>query len=170
MVSFTFPGIKIFLVVGIAEIVVGALIIAGILRSKSGMIARVLGGIVLIAFGIFFITMRSFGAIAFEEGAMHLKVPFQRDRVIRSSDIEEVWAVNITIDTEYRPERKISGGNVGDIRTGWYRLANGEKAFLTLNGVRALYIKTSLGFPALVGTEDFEAFEEAFRDHVYRDQ
>jgi hypothetical protein len=153
---------------GIAEIVLGLLLIVGVLRSKKGMVARIIGGTVLIAFGVLFAGMRNTGEIFLEEGRMHLKVPFQKNKVIETADIRVVTAVNTYTTAGMKPVRKISGGNIGDVRTGWFRLQSGEKAFLTLEGPRALYIETTLGFNALVGCDDFESFEEAFAELVFR--
>lgn len=170
MESFAFSGMKLFLVVGIIEIVIGVLLLAGLLKSRSGALARIVGGAVLIAFGILFVNLRSFGEIRFTEGAMHLEVPFQRDKVIAAADIVNAREINIALDGELRPARKLAGGKVGDIRTGWFKLADGTKAFLALEGVRALYIETTLGFPVMAGVEDFEAFEESFRMYVWGDR
>ena len=164
--SFTFPVMKAITIMGIAEIVLGLLLLLGLLRSKGRLVARIIGGIVLIAFGILFVGMRNTGEIRLEEGRIDLLVPFQKDRSIESADIRSVKAVDTHESTGMKPVRKLSGGNIGDVRTGWYRLESGEKAFLTLEGPRALYIETRLGFNALVGCSDFEAFEEAFRELV----
>ena len=98
------------------------------------------------------------------------RVPFQKDKVIETADIRRVTAVNTFTTEGMKPTRKISGGNIGDVRTGWFRLESGEKAFLTLEGPRALYIETTLGFNALVGCDEFEEFEEAFAGLVFRQQ
>jgi len=166
--SFTFPAMKAITIMGIAEIVLGILLVLGVLRSRKSMIARIVGGAVLIAFGIFFAGMRNTGEIRLDEGSMRLSAPFQRDKIIGTADIRTVTAVDIDKAPGMRPVRKISGGNIGDIRTGWFRLESGEKAFLTLEGRRALYIETTLGFNALVGCREFESFEEAFSELVYR--
>ena len=168
--SFTFPAVKALTIMGIAEIVLGVLLIVGVLRSKKGMVARITGGIVLIAFGVVFAGIRNTGEIHLEEGRMHLRVPFQKDKVIGTADIRRVTAVNTFTTEGMKPTRKISGGNIGDVRTGWFRLESGEKAFLTLEGPRALYIETTLGFNALVGCDEFEEFEEAFAGLVFRQQ
>jgi hypothetical protein len=156
------------MILGIAEIVLGVLLLMGLLRgSRSGTIGRTIGGIALIAFGIFFLTIRDMGEIRMEEGVMHLKVPFQRDRIVTTADIVGVREIDFSGGSEFRPVKKISGGNAGDVRTGWYKLANGEKAFLTVKGKRALYMETSLGFPVLAGAPDFEAFSAAFTRYVH---
>ena len=170
MERYAFSGIKLFLVAGIIGVVIGVLLLAGLLKSRSGALARIIGGAVLIAFGILFINLRSFGEVRFTEGAMRLKVPFQRDKVIAAEEIVSAREINITLDGDLRPARKLTGGKVGDIRTGWFRLANGTKAFLALEGVRALYIETTLGFPVIAGVEDFEAFEESFGMYVWGDR
>jgi hypothetical protein len=157
--SFTFPAMKALTIMGIAEIVLGALLVLGVLRSRKSRVARIVGGAVLIAFGIFFAGMRNTGEIRLDEGSMRLSAPFQRDKIIGTADIRTVTAVDIV---------ESPGGNIGDIRTGWFRLESGEKAFLTLEGRRALYVETTLGFNALVGCREFESFEEAFSELVYR--
>jgi hypothetical protein len=169
MTSFVFPQFKWFVVMGIAEIVLGVLLALGILKGRgtSSAFGRFFGGGVLIVMGILFVQIRNTGEIVIDRGSIHLKVPFQRDKLVSTEDILSVLAVNFTVDQAYRPTRKISGGNIGDVRTGWFRLANGTKAFLCINGVEGLYIETSLGYPLLVGTPEFEAFEEAFAEYVY---
>jgi hypothetical protein len=168
MVSFVFPTFKALTIIGAAEIAIGVLLLLGVLRSRKGFVARIIGGIFLIAFGVFFVMIRSTGEIVVWQGGMHLKVPFQRDKVIHAADIRAVTEIDIHVSPGMRPVRKIAGGNIGDVRTGWYRLSSGEKAFLTLQGTRALYVETSRGFNVIVGAQDFEAFEAAFADQVYR--
>ena len=165
--SFVFPGINAFMIMGIVYIVAGALILLGLLRTNKGFVARLLGGITLIVFGIFFVTMRSIGGIHIDEGRMHLEAPMMKDKVITSGDIRSVQEIDIFETQGMRPVRKISGGNVGDVRTGWFKLSSGQKAYFMLEGRRALYIETGLGFVAIVGADDFDAFEAAFRGHVY---
>lgn len=167
MASFAFPVFKAFVIMGIAEIAIGIFLIAGILRSRSGTVGRILGGVFLIVFGTFFLSMQNTGEIRIDEGRMELRIPFGRDKVIATEDIISVREINIFQDKECRPVRKVSGGKIGDVRTGWFRLSNGEKAFLTLEGPRALYIETVLGFNVLVGANEFEAFEASFIQHVY---
>ena len=165
--DFVFPGIRAFMIMGIVEIVAGALILLGLLRTNKGYLARLLGGIVLIAFGIFFVTMRSVGAIHIEEGRMHLEAPMMKDKVITSGDITAITEIDIGTTPGMKPVRKISGGNVGDIRTGWFELSSGRKAYFMLQGQRALYVETTLGFEAIVGAHDFEALEAAVKAHLY---
>jgi hypothetical protein len=158
---------KAITIMGIAEIVLGVMLLVGLLRSRSGMVARVAGGIVLIAFGLFFAGMRNTGEIRLGEGRMHLKVPFQKDVIVGTADIRSVMPVDIDDTSDMKPVRKISGGNIGDVRTGWFRLQSGEKAFLALEGRRALYIETTLGYNLLVGCSEFDSFERAFGELIY---
>ncbi len=168
--SFTFPTMKAITIMGIAEIVIGVMLLVGLLRSRSGLVARVTGGIVLIAFGLFFVSMRNTGEISLEVGRMHLEVPFQKDLTVLSADIKKVTPVDIDETPGMKPVRKISGGDIGEVRTGWFRLQSGEKAFLTLEGRRALYVETTLGFNLLVGCSEFDSFEKAFGELIYTDR
>ncbi len=165
--NYTFPTMKAITIMGIAEIVLGVMLLVGLLRSRSGTVARVTGGIVLIAFGLFFVGMRNTGEIRLDEGRMHLKVPFQKDVIVGTADIRNVTQVDIDESSGMKPVRKISGGDIGEVRTGWFRLRSGEKAFLALEGRRALYIETTLGYNLLVGCSEFESFEDAFGELVF---
>lgn len=166
--TFSFPAMKAIMIMGIAEIVIGALLILGLLRTRKGMVARIIGGIVLIGFGILFAGMRNTGEIRLDEGRMYLRVPFQKDMAVEAVDIRAVTAVNTHTTSGMKPVRKLSGGDIGDVRTGWFRLESGEKAFLALEGPRALYVETTLGFNMLVGCSEFESFERAFSELVFR--
>ncbi len=169
MISFVFPQYKAILIMGIAEVVLGVLIGFGILRGRgtSSVFGRLFGGGMLVLMGILFLQVRNTGEIVIDRGSMHLKVPFQRDKLITGEDITSVIDIDYTVDTSYRPTRKVSGGNFKDVRTGWYKLASGTKAFLCLRGTRGLYVETTLGFAALVGAAEFEEFEAAFIEYVY---
>lgn len=169
MISFVFPQYRAIMIMGIAEVVLGILLGFGILRGRgtSSAFGRLFGGGLLVVMGLLFLQVRNTGEIVIDEGSIYLKIPFLRDKVIRSEDIASVIEVDFAADRSYRPTRKVSGGNFKDVRTGWFKLANGTKAFLCIRGTRGLYIETSLGFPALVGTPDFEAFEAAFAEYVH---
>jgi hypothetical protein len=172
MISFVFPQYKAIMIMGIAEVVLGVLLGLGILRGRgtSSAFGRLFGGGLLVVMGILFLQVRNTGEIVIDRGSMHLKVPFQRDKLIRSEDIISVVDIDFTVDRPYRPTRKVSGGNYKDVRTGWYKLASGTKAFLCLRGTRGLYIETRLGFSAFVGAAEFEEFEAAFVEYVYAPQ
>jgi hypothetical protein len=107
------------------------------------------------------------GEIVVERGSVSFRIPFGHDKLIRSGEIVSVTEVDYRTDRDYRPVRKISGGNYKDVKTGWYRLANGRKAFLCMEGTRGLYMETKLGFPVLAGAREFEALEAAIAEHVY---
>ncbi len=63
------------MIMGIVEIVAGALILLGLLRTNRGFVARLLGGITLVAFGIFFVTMRSVGGYISMRGVCTSRLP-----------------------------------------------------------------------------------------------
>lgn len=105
--SFIFPGIKAFMIMGIVEIVAGALMLLGLLRTNRGFLARLLGGIALIAFGIFFVTMRSVGGIHIDEGRMHLEAPLMKDKVITSRRLSD--STRSSAHTTSKPSRRRSG-------------------------------------------------------------
>ena len=66
--------------------------------------------------------------------------------------ITEVRLVDPRIDTEYRVTRKVNGTAISDYRVGWFRLSNGEKAFVSLDSrSQALYVPTNSGFSLLIG-------------------
>jgi hypothetical protein len=71
-------------------------------------------------------------------------------------------------DTEWRPISRSSGTSLGNLRTGWFRLQNGRKAFLVLQGERALFIEADKGRVYLIGVEDFEPFIKKIKSQSSR--
>jgi hypothetical protein len=64
----------------------------------------------------------------------------------------------------YRPKRKTSGSALPGYYTGWFKLANGEKALLYLSDRRrAVYIPTTEGYSLLLSPQNPDAFLAALR-------
>lgn len=57
-------------------------------------------------------------------------------------------------DGELQPVRRTNGLALGGVRSGWFRLRNGDKALLAVtNPRRVVYVPTTLGYALLVSPE-----------------
>lgn len=151
------PTIKLMTYIGIGLVAIGILAIRGIFRSNQSKFNYIVGSLICFALGIFFLTMKSSGSIKVTEDSLTLKAILSKTQVIETDKIQRAWVENLQ-DTEWRPISRSSGTSLGNLRTGWFRLQNGRKAFLLLQGERALFIGADKGRWFLIGVEDFDPF------------
>jgi len=151
------PAIKLMTYIGIGLVAIGILAIRGIFRSNQSKFNYIVGSLICFALGIFFLTMKSSGSIKVTEDSLTLKAILSKTQVIETDKIQRAWVENLQ-DTEWRPISRSSGTSLGNLRTGWFRLQNGRKAFLLLQGERALFIGADKGRWFLIGVEDFDPF------------
>lgn len=151
------PAIKLMTYIGIGLVAIGILAIRGIFRSSQSKFNYIVGSLICFALGIFFLTMKSSGSIKVTEDSLTLKAILSKTQVIETDKIQRAWVENLQ-DTEWRPISRSSGTSLGNLRTGWFRLQNGRKAFLLLQGERALFIGADKGRWFLIGVEDFDPF------------
>ncbi len=151
------PAIKLMTYIGIGLVAIGILAIRGIFRSTRSKSSYFLGSLICFALGIFFLTMKSSGSIKVTEDRLTLKAILSKTQVVETDKIQRAWVENLQ-DTEWRPISRSSGTSLGNLRTGWFRLQNGRKAFLLLQGERALFIQAEKGRVFLIGVEDFDPF------------
>jgi hypothetical protein len=103
------------------------------------------------------LTSKSTGSITVTEENLTLKALLSKTQVIDTAEIKRAWVEDLE-HTDWRPVSRSSGTSLGNLRTGWYRLQNGLKAFCILQGERALFIETEDGDVYLIGLEDFDPF------------
>jgi hypothetical protein len=151
------PAIKLMTYIGIGLIAVGLLAIRGIFRGSRSKFNYIAGAIICFGLGFYLLTLKSSGSIKVTDDSLALKAILSKTQVIRSEEIQRAWVDNLK-DNEWRPISRSSGTSLGNLRTGWYRLQNGRKAFLVLQGERALFIEADNDRVFLLGMEDFEAF------------
>lgn len=151
------PVVKLMTYIGIGLVAVGILAIRGIFRGSRSKFNYIIGSIICFALGIFFLTMKSSGSITITENSLTLKAILSKTQVVETDKIQRAWVDNLQ-DTEWRPIGRSSGAVLDNLRTGWFRLQNGRRAFLILQGERALFIEAENGRMFLIGVEDFDPF------------
>ena len=78
--------------------------------------------------------------------------------------IDEARRVDPAVSAELRPARRTLGGAFPGYQSGWFRLANREKALLYLTDRRkAVYIPTTEGYSVLISPNDPDGFLSALR-------
>jgi hypothetical protein len=113
------------------------------------------------------------GALVFFYRTTHLVVDDQGIRAdtygrqaIAWTSIQRAFVVPDLGSSPYAPARRTNGSAFGDVRKGWYRLANGAAAFVTTEiPDRALVIETA-GMIYVFGPREFDAFLAAVGRHV----
>jgi hypothetical protein len=151
------PAIKLMSYIGIGLIAIGLLAIRGIFRGSRSKFNYILGAIICFGLGFYFLTMKSSGSIRVTDQSITMKAILSKTQVLRTEEIQRAWVEDLQ-DTEWRPISRSSGTSLGNIRTGWFRLQNGRRAFLVLQGERALFIEGDNDRVYLLGVEDFNSF------------
>ncbi len=73
----------------------------------------------------------------------------------------EARIVDLRNDPSLNPRRRTAGTAIPGYRSGWWRLANGEKSLLYLTTTdRAVHVPTTEGFSLLLSVSDPERFVE----------
>ena len=70
---------------------------------------------------------------------------------------------DLAADPEHRPVLRTNGAGLPGYGSGWFKLANGEKALLFVTDRRVVYLPTREGYAVLLSVADPEAFLEALR-------
>jgi hypothetical protein len=151
------PEIKLMTYLGYGLIIIGLLAIRGIFRGSRSKFNYVVGSLLCIGLGLIIITSKSSGSITVTEDSLKLKALLSKTHIIESDEIKRAWVEEFE-NSQWRPVSRSSGTALGNLRTGWFRLQNGLRAFCIVEGEQGLYIETHNGRFYLIGLEDFSAF------------
>jgi hypothetical protein len=151
------PEIKLMTYLGYGLIIIGLLAIRGIFRGSRSKFNYVVGSLICIGLGFFILTSKSSGSITVTEDSLTLKALLSKTQVIKSEEIKRAWVEDFE-DSQWRPVSRSSGTALGNLRTGWFRLQNGLRAFCIVQGEQGLFIETHSGHFYLIGLEDFGHF------------
>jgi hypothetical protein len=70
-----------------------------------------------------------------------------------------VKVLNLSIDTDYKLERRTNGAGMPGFASGWFRLANDEKALVFVTDRnRVVYIPTNQDYSVLLSVSEAEEF------------
>jgi hypothetical protein len=74
-------------------------------------------------------------------------------------DTEGVRVMNLNVDTEYQPKWRTNGAGLPGFASGWFKLANKEKALVFLTDRnRVVYIPTNRDYSVLLSVREAEEF------------
>jgi hypothetical protein len=74
-------------------------------------------------------------------------------------DTEGVRVMNLNVDTEYQPKWRTNGAGLPGFASGWFKLANKEKALVFLTDRnRVVYIPTKRDYSVLLSVREAEEF------------
>jgi len=119
---------------------------------------------------LFIVSVRGARASSFEVTADGLRLRGDLySRTIPRSQIDVTGArrVNLTSETGLRPVSRRLGTALPGYLSGWFRLANGEKALLYLTDrAKAVYVPTTAGYSLLLSPADPDAFVATLRSRL----
>lgn len=155
--EFILPSMKMMVFVGIGTIILGLVILTGVIWGRRHAANYIIGAVICVALGIFILTIKGAGKVIIEENRLVLKAALSKTQLIDLDDIKVAWVVDLN-DSEWAPARKKAGTAIGDIRTGWFTLKNDRKAFLVLQGSKALCLEVDAEHVFLIGMKEFDDF------------
>jgi len=161
--EYIFPKISVVIYVGIGTIILGILLLLGISWGKKGPLNYIFGSIVCIAVGIFLIHLSRGGTLKIDDKTVNLKIPMFGKQSFSFGEVANLAIVDLNSVSPYLPMKRKSGTGVKNFKSGWFQLKNGEKAFLLLEGRKAIYIKTVSGDSYLIGIKKFDDLVEKFK-------
>ena len=164
--EYIFPKVAVAVYTGIATIVLGILLLSGIAWGRKGPLNYVFASIVCIITGIFIISIARGGTLKIEDQSVRMKLPFYSEKIFTADQIADLQIISLDEDSPFKPVRKKSGSATKNMKSGWFTLKNGAKAFLLLEGRKAIYVKTIEGDIYLVGIKDFDQLAEVFQRNV----
>jgi hypothetical protein len=80
-----------------------------------------------------------------------------------SLDVDKARVLEQLGGSELRPVARTNGLGLPNFRSGWFRLANGEKALLFVSSERVVYVPTRDGYSLVVSPADPEGFLAALK-------
>ncbi len=103
--------------------------------------------------------------VSFEVSAEGLRIRGDMyGRTIPASElaVAQTRVVDLKRDAEYKPVARTNGVGLPGYRSGWFRLANGDKALLFVtNAERVVYVPVRTGYAVMMSPEDPDALLRA---------
>ena len=88
---------------------------------------------------------------------------YGRDIDKKSLKLDQAKMVSVETG-ELRPSRRSNGVGLSDLKLGWFKLENGEKALVFVSDAkRVVYIPTTEGYSLLLSPQDPDGFLNALR-------
>jgi hypothetical protein len=126
-----------------------------------------IGLVLAVVFGILAISVMAASGARFQVTSDGLRIRgdlYGRFIPAAQLRVEAARRVDLTRPTDLEPKRRTMGGAFPGYQSGWFRLANGEKALLYLSDRRkAVYVPTTDGYSVLISPDDPDAFLAALK-------
>lgn len=164
--EYIFPRMTIVLYAGAGSIVLGFLLLLGLIWGKKGPLNYILGWVICLIVGLFIVSISRGGTMIIQDNQVTLKAPLFKQKIIESSQVKQAMVVELRKGSVYYPVLKKSGGAFKNFRNGWFKLQNDEKAFLLVEGRKAIYVKTESGDIYMFGINDFDKLVQVYQHEI----
>ena len=160
--TFTFdpPRLLLFVVIGVFIIVVATVALG------KGHPIRKLISLIIVTAGVTVILLRVHRPSSVTVEDAGIVADTYGEPNILWSDVEQaVYIPNLSV-SEYRPNRRMGGTAFGSGRTGWFGLANGDRALVALQASQGAVLISTRDTVYLFGPTDAQGFAKAIAEHV----
>jgi len=125
-----------------------------------------MGLIMLIPVIIFLVISRSVAKLnlSIEQGKLNIRASFYKQQIeLKALNLVEAKVVNLTSQVQYKPGWKTNGIGLWFANLGWYKLKNGDKAFVVQTTSEVLLLPTKKGFKLLLSVDSPQVLLEKLK-------
>jgi len=122
----------------------------------------IIAAILIAVFLLLVLPVTGFRIYVYED-RIEASSPIMHRAVVLRSDVESVSVVNLSEAQHLKPRVRLFGAGILGYNLGWFRLADGSKAFLAVSADRAVAIKLRDGSYVIITPSDFDGFLVALK-------
>ncbi|MFP4383686.1 MAG: PH domain-containing protein [Spirochaetia bacterium] len=157
------PAVMLFILIGVAAVVVLSLFLKkGEWKKKLFSL-----GITVVVIGVLiFVFQKPVTMTVSDQG-----VTYSRNKTteIPWNTVDRMFIVEDYMNSPYRARLKTNGTAVGEYRTGWFKLENGDTAKLLMEQDETGLVLVTGGTVHILGPDDFKTFIDGLREYLPSD-
>jgi hypothetical protein len=152
-----------FILIGVAAVVVLSLF----LKKGEWKKKLISLGITVVIIGVLIFVFQKPVSLAVDEQG----ISYSRNKTteIPWQTVNRVFIVEDYMNSPYRARLKTNGTAVGDYRTGWFKLENGETAKLLMEQDKTGLVIVTGETVHIIGPDDFSTFVNGVREYLPSD-
>jgi len=122
----------------------------------------IVAAIIVAAFLLLVLPVAGFRVYVYED-RIEASIPIMYRVVVCRSDVVSISVVNLSEAQHLKPKVRLFGTSIPGYSLGWFRLADGSKAFLAVSADRAVAIRLRDGSYVIITPSDFDGFLAALK-------
>lgn len=107
-------------------------------------------------------------SINIEQGKLNIGASFYKQQIeLQALNLVEAKVVNLESQVQYKPGWKTNGIGLLFANIGWYKLKNGDKAFVVQTTKQVLLLPTTKGFKLLLSVEQSDELLQQLKHQLH---